>query len=69
MNTEDDSNTNKGLNELRDPTKIIDDSPRRTTGYGACLILDEDNGVDFTWNGMGLEGNRAREPKKPESDS
>lgn len=69
MSTKNDSNNNKGLSGVYDHAKIIDDSSRKTTGYGPCLILDEDNDVDFTWNGMGLVGNRVRKPKNPESDS
>lgn len=38
--------------------------PKKSTGYGPTLILDVDNGIDFTFDGMGLKGNR---PKKVES--
>lgn len=41
---------------------------RKTTGYGPALILDVDNGVDFSFGGMGLRGNRDPEPE-PETES
>lgn len=30
----------------------------RHTQYAPAYILDEDNGLDFTFEGMGLKGNR-----------
>lgn len=34
------------------------DFARREHSMPPCLILDADNGVDFTFEGMGLKGNR-----------
>lgn len=38
----------------------------RHTQFAPTLILDVDNGVDFTFKGMGLNGNRQRKRKEEE---
>lgn len=50
------------------PCSASSDTPRssrpamdwhdRHGSFPPCLILDVDNGVDFTFEGMGLKGNR-----------
>lgn len=48
----------------KQPCVQNDPDDKRTTGYGPAQILDVDNGVDFTFNGMGLKGNREK-PSTP----
>jgi len=40
------------------PVRSSMDFSYREPSISPCLILDVDNGVDFTFKGMGLRGNR-----------
>ena len=62
MNTETESPPEDQLHQqaqegLKDRSLNIVDE-KRSTGYGPVLILDVDKGIDFTFEGMGLKGNR-----------
>lgn len=50
----------------KNPHDIHDPDDKRTTGYGPALILDVDNGVDFTFKGMDLKGNKGKPSIEPE---